>query len=116
MVNRLPASGRPLAQACRIEEAGAFLADEREQTQRGPGFPACCAHRCCTCCACFAETEEDLSVEVMLPFWIDSGDVRVSVTETELKAVVRNTVSLRRTFWRNRLGRLSGGGGWETLC
>lgn len=41
-------------------------------------------------------------MEVMLPFWIDSDDVRVSVTETELKAVVRNTLSLRRTFWRNR--------------
>ena len=41
-------------------------------------------------------------LEVVLPFWIDSGDVRVKVTEQELQVEVRNTLSLHRTFWRNR--------------
>jgi hypothetical protein len=48
------------------------------------------------------ETEDDVILEMNLPFWIDASDVRVDVTETDLTIDVRNTVHLHRTYWRNR--------------
>ena len=41
-------------------------------------------------------------MEIELPFWIDAGDVRVHITDKELRVDVRNTMSLRRVYWRNR--------------
>lgn len=49
-----------------------------------------------------ADTESDVLLEVELPFWIDPEDVNVRFTENELVASVRNTLNLRRTYWRNR--------------
>jgi len=36
-----------------------------------------------------------------VPFWIDSDDVHVDITETGIRVEVRNEVFVRRTFWRN---------------
>ncbi|KAI3436650.1 hypothetical protein D9Q98_006066 [Chlorella vulgaris] len=49
-----------------------------------------------------SHTESDVLLEVELPFWIDPEDVNVRFTEHELVASVRNTLNLRRTYWRNR--------------
>lgn len=49
-----------------------------------------------------AETIDDVVLELQLPFWIEAGDVRVRITERELRVDVRNTLHLRRSFWRNR--------------
>lgn len=45
--------------------------------------------------------EDDVSLNIELPFWIDPEDVRVHFGERELGVQVRNTMHLRRTYWRN---------------
>lgn len=49
-----------------------------------------------------AETDDDVTMEIELPFWIDAADVRVHITDTQLQVDVRNTLSLQRVYWRNR--------------
>ncbi len=41
-------------------------------------------------------------MDIELPFWIDTSDVRVSITSFGVSINVRNTSSMQRTFWRNR--------------
>jgi len=45
--------------------------------------------------------EEDVVLHMELPFWIDPEDVYVRFGEEELEVHVRNTLHLRRTYWRN---------------
>jgi hypothetical protein len=40
-------------------------------------------------------------LEAELPFWIDAEDVCVRFGPRELLVGVRNTLHLRRTYWRN---------------
>lgn len=47
------------------------------------------------------ETEEDAMVQIELPFWIDTEDVRVEFGATVLSVEVRNTMNVQRTYWRN---------------
>lgn len=47
------------------------------------------------------ETDEDAMVQIELPFWIDPEDVKVDVGDRELSVQVRNTLNLRRHYWRN---------------
>ena len=49
-----------------------------------------------------AETDDDVTMEIELPFWIDAADVRVHISDTQLQVDVRNTLSLQRVYWRNR--------------
>ena len=48
-------------------------------------------------------------LEVELPFWIDADDVAVEFGERQLALTVRNTLHVRRTYWRNRCGRAARG-------
>lgn len=56
-----------------------------------------------------ADTDTDVTLEFELPFWIEEGDTQVDVTGTGLAVHVRNQLSFRRTYWRNRCqhGRLA---------
>ncbi|PSC71468.1 heat shock [Micractinium conductrix] len=47
------------------------------------------------------ETEDDVLLELELPFWIDAEDCRVEFGERQLSVDVRNTLRLERTYWRN---------------
>eukprot|EP00887_Chlorella_sp_A99_P002814 scaffold6.g2814.t1 len=47
------------------------------------------------------ENADDVVLELTLPFWIEAEDVRVDVGERELDVAVRNTLRVRRTYWRN---------------
>ena len=47
------------------------------------------------------EAEEEVVVQIELPFWIDADDVRVEVGPAALGVHVRNTLALRRAYWRN---------------
>lgn len=42
-----------------------------------------------------------MTVEIELPFWIDSDDVRVQITSHQLSIQVRNEINLTRTYWRD---------------
>ena len=54
------------------------------------------------CGGCAAETDDDVTMELELPFWTDAGDVRVTITSCGVSVEVRNTLSIQRTYWRNR--------------
>ena len=58
------------------------------------------------CCLIYdaqtAETADDVTMEIDLPFWIDAGDVCVKITSVGIAVDVRNTLSIRRTYWRNK--------------
>jgi hypothetical protein len=41
-------------------------------------------------------------VQIELPFWIDTEDVNVEFGSTVLQVEVRNTLTVQRTYWRNR--------------
>ena len=56
---------------------------------------------------CAAETDDDVMMDIELPFWTDASDVRVSITPVAVSIEVRNTLSIHRTYWRNR---------WDKLC
>ena len=47
------------------------------------------------------EGEDDVILQFEVPFWIDSDDVLVKITETSLTVNVRNFLDVQRTFWRN---------------
>lgn len=49
-----------------------------------------------------AEAEDDLLLELELPFWIEHDAVGVAFGERQLAVDVRNTLRLRRTYWRNK--------------
>lgn len=50
---------------------------------------------------CPAETDDDVVLEFVLPFWIEAEDVHVEFGEQELVVEVSNTLLVRRTYWRN---------------
>lgn len=47
------------------------------------------------------ESDDDVSLHFELPFWIDPEDVMVKFTEHQVRVHVRNTMDVRRTYWRN---------------
>lgn len=47
------------------------------------------------------EGVDDVVMELTLPFWIERGDVGVAFAEHGVDVVVRNTLHVARTFWRN---------------
>jgi len=53
---------------------------------------------------CTTETDDDVMMDIELPFWIDASDVRVSINSSGVSIEVRNTLSIQRTYWRNRWG------------
>ena len=54
------------------------------------------------CGGCAAETDNDVMMDIELPFWIEPSDVRVGITPLGVSIEVRNTLSIQRTYWRNR--------------
>ncbi|KAL4457675.1 hypothetical protein ABPG75_012540 [Micractinium tetrahymenae] len=48
-----------------------------------------------------SETEDDVLLELELPFWIEREDVAVDFGHDRLRVGVRNTLQLARTYWRN---------------
>lgn len=48
-----------------------------------------------------AESDDDVTLTLALPFWTEAGDVRMRVGEAGLELDVRGSLHLRRTFWRN---------------
>lgn len=48
-----------------------------------------------------SEGEDDVVMEITLPFWIDPEDVGVVFSEDGLHVAVRNSLQIARTFWRN---------------
>lgn len=47
------------------------------------------------------EGEDDVVMHVELPFWIDSEDVKVTVGDHAIDIRVRNTLHVRRDYWRS---------------
>jgi len=47
------------------------------------------------------ETNEDVTMEIQLPFWIDKEDCFVEITPRFVHVRVRNEVELFRTYWRD---------------
>ena len=47
------------------------------------------------------EGEDDVIMQFEVPFWIDTDDVRVSITEHDVSVHVRGCLEVKRTFWRN---------------
>ena len=54
------------------------------------------------------ETGDDVTIEIDLPFWIDASDIYVNITSLSITVDVRNTLSIRRTYWRNRYDSTQG--------
>ena len=59
------------------------------------------------------EGEEEVLVQVELPFWIDPGDVLVDIDERRLRVEVKNTLRLERRYWRSAEEEARRGGGKE---
>lgn len=51
-----------------------------------------------------AESEEDVQLELQVPFWIDANDVHIDIGEHQLQVSVRNTFCFSRTYWTSRYG------------
>lgn len=49
-----------------------------------------------------AESEEDVQLELQVPFWIDASDVHIDIEEHQLRVSVRNTFCFSRTYWTSR--------------
>ena len=49
-----------------------------------------------------AESQDDVQLEVQVPFWIDSSDVHIDIGEQQLRVSVRNTFCFLRTCWISR--------------
>ena len=47
------------------------------------------------------EGEDDVILQIEVPFWIDPDDVSVEIDELGIDVKVRNDASVKRTFWRN---------------
>eukprot|EP00210_Caulerpa_lentillifera_P003176 g3035.t1 len=45
------------------------------------------------------DVDDEVLLELRVPFWIDSEDVRVTFSETEVEISVRNQFHIRRSFW-----------------
>ena len=54
-----------------------------------------------------AETNDDVLLEVQVPFWIEASDVHVDIGEQQLQVSVRNTLCFCRTYWTNRCVSIS---------
>lgn len=50
----------------------------------------------------YAESEEDVQLELQVPFWIDANDVHIDIEEHQLRVSVRNTFCFSRTYWTSR--------------
>jgi hypothetical protein len=49
-----------------------------------------------------------VTIEIDLPFWIDANDIYVKITSVGITVDVRNTLSVRRTYWRNKYDAAEG--------
>jgi HSP20 family molecular chaperone IbpA len=49
-----------------------------------------------------SEGEDDVVVELPLPFWTEAEDVRVDVGASQMRVRVRGGADICRTYWRNR--------------
>lgn len=49
-----------------------------------------------------AESQDDVQLEIQVPFWIDGSDVHVAIGEHQLHVGVRNTICFSRTYWTSR--------------
>ena len=49
-----------------------------------------------------AESQDDVQLEMQVPFWIDSSDVHIDIGEQQLRVSVRNTFCFFRTYWISR--------------
>lgn len=47
------------------------------------------------------EGDDDVILQIELPFWIDDNDVRVRIDEHQLVVNVRGSLHFHRTYWRN---------------
>lgn len=45
------------------------------------------------------QLDDEVVLELKLPFWIDAEDVRVTITELKITVWVRNNVNMTRHFW-----------------
>ena len=57
-----------------------------------------CTHSWCN----HAESEEDVQLELQVPFWIDANEVHIDIGEHQLKVSVRNTFCFSRSYWISR--------------
>ena len=48
------------------------------------------------------EHKNEVVMEIVLPFWIDEEDVRLDISEEGFECEVRNTIHLKRSFWKNK--------------
>ena len=47
-----------------------------------------------------AETEHDVTIEAVLPAWVGSEDVKVTITADFLSVKMEGIVDCRRSYWR----------------
>ncbi|KAL3154051.1 hypothetical protein ABBQ32_013597 [Trebouxia sp. C0010 RCD-2024] len=45
------------------------------------------------------ESQNDVQLEMQVPFWIDGSDVHIAIGEQQLHVAVRNTICFSRTYW-----------------
>ncbi|KAL3140047.1 hypothetical protein ABBQ38_004327 [Trebouxia sp. C0009 RCD-2024] len=45
------------------------------------------------------QSQDDVQLEIQVPFWIDGSDVHVAIGEHQLHVGVRNTICFSRTYW-----------------
>ena len=88
---------------CRLVRAGTLPA----QTCLGGDIILCtslslCAHRLLSgpLFAC-SESNDDVVMELDMPFWTDPEDVSVDIKDCDVSVHVRGSLDLRRTYWRN---------------
>lgn len=61
-----------------------------------------CARLSSTWVSYISETDSEVTLEFELPFWIEEEDVQVDIGSTKLSVFVRNELSFRRRYRRNR--------------
>ncbi|KAK9831834.1 hypothetical protein WJX81_000048 [Elliptochloris bilobata] len=60
-----------------------------------------------------AESNDDVVMELVLPFWTDPEDVSVHIAAKGVSIRVRGSLDLRRTYWRNAEEEQRGG--WQAV-
>lgn len=52
---------------------------------------------------CFArpESNDDVVLELDMPFWTDPEDVSVDIKDCDMSVHVRGSLDMRRSYWRN---------------
>ena len=51
---------------------------------------------------CCAESDNDVLLEVDLPFWIHPEDITVAILLDRLRIAVCNELDLTRVYWQNK--------------